>query len=362
MKSVKILSGFLIISAVFTALLVQIGADETAAQIALKNVNEAVATGDIGTVVKLCTEIVDTYPGSREAAEARKKLKFVEAHSDYKFEPLRRLFKMNELVREGLSARSQGRPYQEYYKSALEGYQAIIADYPNCSLVPQLHSSIAGSYRRLGKYERAIAVLKEIIDKYSTDEHAMWAQWMLAQIYHFELNNYDQAVVEYKRYIEKYPKAESIDLAKSGIQSIYMNQGKDDLYVDTLMEEINKDPNSRRAGSYYLTIAGYFYRKGNYDKAIPIYEKVIKDYPNPDWHLTEGVYSTLGRYYFEVKGDYEKALMYYEKLAKEYPDSKWLKVNQPDISLIKKTIEDKEKKKETEKSVKEKMSAETDKK
>ena len=73
------------------------------------------------------------------------------------------------------------------------------------------------------------------------------------------------------------------------------------------------------------------------------------------------MFNLLGRYYFEEKGNYEKALMYYEKLAKEYPDSKWLKVNQPDISLIKKTIEDKEKKKETEKSVKEKVSAETDK-
>ena len=274
MKIVKIFSVFFIVSAVFALFMIQTSADDTAAQTAIRNANKAVLSGDIETVVKLCKEIIDKYPDAQEVTEAKKKLGFIEDHSDYSFEPLRRLFKTNKLVQEGHSAKSQDRPYREYYNAALKGYQDIIVDYPNCSLVPQLHTSVAGIYRELGDCEKAVAILKKLMEKYPTDEHAKWAQWMMAQIYNYDLSNYEQALIEYEKYIERYPKAENIDLVKSSIQSIYVNQGKDDLYESTLMAEINKAPDSKRSGGYYLTMADYFYRKKNYDKAIPIYEKV----------------------------------------------------------------------------------------
>jgi len=350
---------FVTLLVAFTVALSQVNADETTVQAMLANAKEASLSGDIKSAIEIYQEVITKYPGSKTASWAKSTLEVIERHSDYNYEPLKKMFKVNELVFQGMGALSEEKPSEDYFRKSIKGYQQILNEYPNCSLSSQLHVSIACGYKECKEYDKAIKLFKEVMVNYPNSQQAMTAQLMLARIYNYELKDYDKAVEAYKAYIDMHPTQEEIDLIKTAIQGIYMNQGKDDLYVSMLMEEINKAPGTRRAGAYYIMIADYYYGKKNYDKAISIYEKTIKDYSDPEWRLTEGVFNLLGRYYFEVKGDYEKALMYYEKLTKEYPDSKRLKWSQPDIDFIKKAIEEKKDKgKGMEKSVDDKTSTE----
>jgi tetratricopeptide (TPR) repeat protein len=64
-----------------------------------------------------------------------------------------------------------------------------------------------------------------------------------------------------------------------------------------------------------LKVGDFYFKKGNYDAAIPRYQDAIEYQPN----LVQA-YDSLGRAY-EKKGDKAKALAVYQDFLKKYPNS-----------------------------------------
>jgi tetratricopeptide (TPR) repeat protein len=64
-----------------------------------------------------------------------------------------------------------------------------------------------------------------------------------------------------------------------------------------------------------LKVGDFYYKRGNYDAAIPRYQDAIEFQPN-----LFAAYDALGRTY-EKKGDKDRALAVYKDYIAKYPDS-----------------------------------------
>ncbi|MCG2675871.1 tetratricopeptide repeat protein, partial [bacterium] len=79
-------------------------------------------------------------------------------------------------------------------------------------------------YWRSGQYEKALEKCQEILKKYPKSHLASNAQYFIAFIYDYNLNNSEQALKEYQKLLEKYPESRWIKAAKQQIDSLKAEQ------------------------------------------------------------------------------------------------------------------------------------------
>jgi len=141
----------------------------------------------------------------------------------------------------------------------------------------------------------------------------------------YENNDYDRAIEEFTKAIRLYPKYSDAYMFSS---FAYEGKGDDDRSLADLDQSIKKD---EQPSSYQLR--GEFYeRKGNYDKAIEDYCKMISLWELDNYLDGESVdrdgkkvlekatlYSIRGNAYIK-KGDLERGIADFEEALRLVPD------------------------------------------
>lgn len=126
--------------------------------------------------------------------------------------------------------------YQGNYRQALREYKKVIDDYPKgtrthaAKLKVEIFSNNPRplleiytqeyKYWRSGQYEKALEKCREILKKHPKSHLAGNAQYFIAFMYDYNLNNPEQALKEYQKLLEKYPESRWIKAAKQQIDSL----------------------------------------------------------------------------------------------------------------------------------------------
>ena len=104
--------------------------------------------------------------------------------------------------------------------------------------------SEAEQMRSEGKSKEALRVLNKIIKKFSKDIKASDAQYLIAEIYYRDLQDFSKSITEYDKFAEKHPNSDKVPFSLFMQGYIYSNELKE------------------------------------YDSAKVLYNKFIKLYPN----------------------------------------------------------------------------------
>jgi tetratricopeptide (TPR) repeat protein len=258
-----------------------------------------------------------------------------------------------------------GSIYHEYihdYNQALVAYQRVMDLSKKAKSILELEPylglsrmSIADIYRRIGQYDDAIKMYKEvandypgtgyvsvamkdingiqdaligiskhsqIIDSHPKTEFAAESQFEIAELYLSSqgLNNPLRAIQEYNRLIEQYSFSPRAAEAQLKIGNIYRNLLHDPVKaISTYQKLLNGPLASSKISSEALFRIGRIYYSDlrEYEKALEIFDKILREYPSY-WKFPAIVY-WKGMCH-EHKMDYENAIEAYEMFIQIYPD------------------------------------------
>jgi outer membrane protein assembly factor BamD len=176
---------------------------------------------------------------------------------------------------------------------------------------------VAEQYFKLGEYNQAIDRLEhlknfypdtvyakhaeELIDILGTLKRKEEAAWYYqAGLEHYKSRDYNRALLNFEKILRDYNDTKYASSAASHIQFIH--------------DIINED----KAKNLY--IEGKEYQlKGDFDKALSLYEKILSLYPQSFWALYAR-YAKAEILYFHDK-DYKSAIREWEKVLSEHPGS-----------------------------------------
>jgi len=138
-----------------------------------------------------------------------------------------------------------------------------------------LLARIAQSCGQLGKYEKEVEILRQLVEKSPKTEIAKNAQYRIACIYNFCLKNFIQAIEEYKKFINLYPNDWRITLCWKQIGGIHLElqEYEKALEVQKKLLEINPDDPSPKV---MIKLINDYYKKGTIPTEKDI-EKVLKE-------------------------------------------------------------------------------------
>lgn len=226
------------------------------------------------------------------------------------------------------------------YREALSTYRELMSEYPNTD-----YAENAKIQARKIENLAEIQALREIISK--KDESAPYAQYKIGEIFETEVINSLFALKEYQMVVDNYSGtywageallrmgilySESGNMRLTKVerrsrQSIKPDYAKAIAVYQRLIKEY---PNSYRSAEAHYRL-GEIYRVNlnDYDKALSEYEKVISNYPKKSFYEREGYKDSLadqaqfkiGKIYYENLKDNDKALEVFTKFLSDYPDS-----------------------------------------
>lgn len=258
--------------------------------------------------------------------------------------------------------------YTHDYDQALDGYQKVVdlgKEVKSLSVLePYIEisrMSIAGIYRRLGRYNDAIEAYREvaavypgteyaamsirnikgiqdalnevklqqrIIDKYPDTEFAAEAQFEIAELYLSvqHLNNPQRAIREYAKLVDQYPNSRRAAEAQLKIGKAYqtlLNKPEEAISAYRKLVQGQFAPTKLGAEALFRIGRIYCSELHDYRKASDAFQVFLRDYPTY-WKLPAVVY--WQGICHEQLGDYDNAIRDFEMFVQIYPDEEpgWL--------------------------------------
>lgn len=169
-----------------------------------------------------------------------------------------------------------------------------------------------------GDYQVAAEEYERYLSQRPTGDQAPQARFQLANIYYFKLQRYDQARVNYAAFIESNPTNPNAQLARERLAEVLGEMGRSfeaiAEYENLNLQEASEHRRIR------LRIADLYFAQRNYSQALTEYEKVIERVPYDE--LSEQAYLREASVYHIERGQYQQALPVYEKLTSMSADPK----------------------------------------
>lgn len=171
-----------------------------------------------------------------------------------------------------------------------------------------------------------------LLSKNSRDKLKFQAQSYIAEIYENNLNNYDQAIIEYQRLINNFESRISPDEGQYKIATCYYKKGdyrQAIVEYEILTERFSASPLIEE--SIYQIVASYFIL-GDCPKAVNKYNSFKEEFPQSQF-MTE-IQFEIGSCY-EEDGDLKKSLEIFKELKGSYSNQKLLEMK---ISSVEKRL------------------------
>jgi len=123
-------------------------------------------------------------------------------------------------------------------------------------------------------YPLAAEEYEQYLQHYPTGADSLAARFRLANIYNFNLQRYDQAVVHYREMLRQDPSGASAHLARERLAEVLGELGRNYEAIDEYESLNPQDAGERRR--VRLRIADLYFSQNNYNQALAEYEKVIE--------------------------------------------------------------------------------------
>jgi outer membrane protein assembly factor BamD len=192
------------------------------------------------------------------------------------------------------------------WESARQHFRRIIDAFPQSQYAPEARIALGDAYFNEGgeaNYILAVSAYRDFVTLYPSHPKADYAQFQTGECYFKRRHGPDrdqtptlEALNEYDRLLEAYPKSP---------------------YIETAKERI-RDCRQSLARAEYL--AGYFYQRTRKlcRSAIPRYEGIVGDFP--DYEEMDEVLYRLGECLIDQRRDAE-ALPHLQRLIDDFPNS-----------------------------------------
>jgi len=180
---------------------------------------------------------------------------------------------------------------KKLYQSAMAVFDQLLKEHPTCEYVDDALYSRAWCLIYSDRKDEAVPIFREIVAKYSDSIYAPNSQFSLGD-YFYSIEDYEQATVEYKKFVELFPDHEKVARANYLLQNL---------------AEIN---------AYNLYHRGeLLFDKGDYNRAIAVFDSVMVRFPESEYAVSSLV--NMGAAY-EAKEDFEQAREKYSEVIARY--------------------------------------------
>ena len=177
---------------------------------------------------------------------------------------------------------------------------------------------LASIYIDKNQQDKAIDVLKTIIDGREDNSYISKAKLKLALIY-YNIDRYDDAISTYKDIVSQYPSTFEAKQAIMNAKKIYVENGKIDEYVEWV-ENIEFFSESKvQIDSTTFQFANKLYMDNNIDKSIVSFENYLEKFPKGVFIIDSKFF--LANCYYDKK-EFDKAEKLYIDLL-EKPKNKF---------------------------------------
>jgi len=198
---------------------------------------------------------------------------------------------------------------KKQWESARQHFRRIIDAFPQSQYAPEARVALGDAYfNEAGdaNYILAVSAYRDFVTLYPSHPKADYAQYQTAECYFRRRHGADrdqtptsEALAEYDRLLEAYPRSQWVDPAKERIRVCRQSLARAEF------------------------MAGFFYQRTRKAcrSAIPRYEGLIADYP--DFDDIDEVLFRLGECLVS-QGRSAEALPHLQRLVDSYPGSTWL--------------------------------------
>jgi len=219
------------------------------------------------------------------------------------------------------------------YEKAKESYQHILDRWPNVKQALRLRTNIIESNIMLGNEAVADAAFSKLLTDFPEDEGIFQAVWSIAESYR-KSERYEKAIQLYQYSLDHWPDNELAIFSQKGlvIANIYLgNDAK--VKAETKKLFINFKGSTDLATAVYQIGEEYYVKalkckshkpdtkaKNNFLKTLDIWKRITKEMPASANRLAKTYFGSAVCY--EKLGNYEKAIEHYEKVVETCPDYK----------------------------------------
>jgi tetratricopeptide (TPR) repeat protein len=184
-------------------------------------------------------------------------------------------------------------------------------NYSGSTYIDDAVYEIADNYLKNESYDLAASAFQNLIAKYPRSVFLRQAILNKALAL-FNLKRDEEALDEVKKLITNYPSSEEAKEALPMVQTIFVNQGKGEEYINFIKVLPNVVISASVQDSLSYESAFILYQKENYEKSSKVFGNYIQRFP--------GGYFILKANYFKAESDYKQkkyddALVHYEYVA-----------------------------------------------
>lgn len=247
--------------------------------------------GKVEKAMEVWDKIVSDYPQSQEAVRSF----FIKAgvYENELKDALKAIDVYEEFARQypqknNITAEAQLKLAALYFSNkelakAEETFSGILESYPdNENLRVNAYLGLVACYREKGNTDKAMQVYAKIRREYPDSDTSMAVPFLIAEYYR-QANNEQSAekstidaIGEYKNILADESKKDEIKKAAAGFLALCYVKNKDyDAAVSLLREMVNKYPDNPM---YLLDIAAIYRSQKAEDKAVEVYNEIIKKY------------------------------------------------------------------------------------
>ena len=193
---------------------------------------------------------------------------------------------------------------------ALQSFHAVIGDDPDGSYASQAVHRIGALFRDRYQYKEAIIRCRQLANKYPNTQTAAIARYLVAQ-YTFADGGYDQAIDNYRSFLNDFPTSPYRNSALNSLVRLYRLRHR---YIDA--EKLIRNELRQKPSDINLIdqLASLYKAQEKYDDALSLYRSALNQNPkNTD------ILKKLGELYAE-RGQQDLAAEQWTKIVQDDPD------------------------------------------
>ena len=200
--------------------------------------------------VRIFLQVVDRYPESEEASVA--------------------LLRLGETFLLNLADPEK----------ALEYFARVTTDYPKSKTAVTARETMASIYEKsLKDYDRAVIQYQKLIE-FGNPSNRDRYQFAIGRSYYGK-GTFQQAIIEYNTFLERYPGSELVPEAEYQIGNSYFVMNNCDDAVKQYDRVLEEYPDTSRRSDILLSLGICLEEKDEYGRALQIYREIKEKYPNP---------------------------------------------------------------------------------
>jgi len=180
-----------------------------------------------------------------------------------------------------------------------------------CKYSAEKELARATAARDSGDYDLAAQLYERFLQSNPIGDESVAARLQLANLYYLNLHHYDQALTQYKEYLNQAPNAPAAPVARERMAGVLSDLGRSFEAINEYENLNPQDETERRR--IRLRIADLYFDQKNFSQALTEYAKVSDSEPYDE--LSEQAYLRQASIYHLERSQYQQALPIYQKLA-----------------------------------------------